>query len=108
MPVCVRPCVLVCEVVTLNDVQDEAVQAEAREMKHVPNGTICQGRGEHWDVVLPTPVVDGSLIIDFLAQAVNHGAGRPDLLLCTHQNQPVSEKRPGLLVVFPRAPPGAA
>lgn len=50
---------------------------ERVEVQHVAQAAVGQGRAEDGNVVLPGPVVDRVLVVDLLAQAVDHLAWRP-------------------------------
>ena len=50
---------------------------ERVEVEHVAQAAIGQGGAEDGDVVLPGPVVDRLLVVDLLAQTVDHLARRP-------------------------------
>lgn len=50
---------------------------ERVKVQHIPQTPIRQRRAEHRDVVLPRPVVHRPLVVDLLAQPVNHLARRP-------------------------------
>jgi hypothetical protein len=50
---------------------------ERVEEQHVAQAAVCQRRAEDGDVVLPRPVVDGSLVVDLLAQPMYNLAWRP-------------------------------
>ena len=57
----------------LDDVYGECLRRrlERVEVEHVPKAAVRQGRAEDGDVVLVRPVVDGPLVVDLLAQAVD-------------------------------------
>ena len=48
------------------------------EEQHIAETSVRQGGTEHRDGVLVGPVVDGGPVVDLLAEAGDHGAGRPD------------------------------
>ena len=47
------------------------------KVQHVAQASVCQRRAKHWNIVLPCPVVDGSLVVDLLAQTVDDFAWCP-------------------------------
>lgn len=53
------------------------------EVQHVAETAVCQRWAEDGNVVLPRPVVDGSLVVDFLAEPVDDLAWCPvERLVC--------------------------
>ena len=59
------------------DIQNPRRRPKRMEIQHVPDTSIRQGRTENRDGVLMRPVAHGSRVVDFLAQAVDDGAGAP-------------------------------
>lgn len=66
------------------DLELQGGRLESVEIQHVAQAAVSDGRAENWDVILIGPVVDRTLVVDLLAEAMDDLGGRPvDLLIGT-------------------------
>ena len=74
------PCELVDPPDILDDVDDEPLGRALKrvEMQHVAERAVCERGTEDGDVVFGCPVEDRALVVDFLAEPRDDGAGCPD------------------------------